>query len=345
MRVPGTESESWKRMVLQSMRKPAWLSEDAPHGDIVLSSRTRLMRNIRGRRFPNKADEAELMNVMDAVLNAAREAHPALEVFKGLTTAERDYLVGCRLVSTDFEWTLPGRAFLVDEARSISLMVNEEDHLRIQALSAGWSINNCDAAAVAFLDALEARLTFAYSAEFGYLSASPFNCGAGRRLSSMYHLIGLAHHRRLPSVIKALSVRGITVRGLFGESSRAIGAFVQVSAVSGSKSEFCGACEYLLNEERSARRAVGRDTLMTRALHALEFAVGCPTISLADALRVLAWVRWASSEKLEGFAISTRDVDATLATLELRVPSAGEETGRLRADSLRLMLQGDCGSR
>jgi len=323
------------------MRKPAWLSDDAPQGDVVLSSRTRLMRNLQGRRFPNKADEAELMQIMHSILEAAKEAHPSLEVFKGLTNAERDYLVGCRLVSLDFEWTLPGRAFLVDEARSISLMVNEEDHLRIQALSAGWSINNCSAAASAFLDALEARLSFAYSPDFGHLSASPFNCGVGRRQSAMFHLIGLAHHRRLPSVIKALGVKGIAVRGLFGESSRAIGAFVQVSIIGRSISEFSGACEYLLNEERSARRAVGRDTLRERAIQAQQFAVGCPTVSLADALRVLAWVRWAASEKIEGFSISTRDVDATLATLELRTPSAGEVSGRQRADSLRAMLQGE----
>ena len=77
------EEESWKRMVLRSMPKPAWLSDDAPHGDVVLSSRTRVMRNLRGRRFPNKADEAELMQVMQAILDAAREAQPALEVFRG----------------------------------------------------------------------------------------------------------------------------------------------------------------------------------------------------------------------------------------------------------------------
>ena len=155
----------------------------------------------------------------------------------------------------------------------------------------------------------------------------------------MFHLIGLAHHRRLPMVIRALAVKGIAVRGLFGESSRAIGAFVQVSVIGGSKSEFSGACEYLLSEERAARRGVGRDTLRERALHALEFAVGCPTISLSDALRVLAWVRWAASEEIQGFDLSPRDADAALATLELRSPAAAEASGRQRADTLRAVLR------
>jgi len=299
------------------------------------------MRNLRGHRFPNKADESELMQIMDSMLEAARYALPTLEVFKGLTNAERDYLVGCRLVSPDFEWTLPGRAFLVDEDRSISLMVNEEDHLRIQALSAGWSINNCDTAAASCLDSLEACLNFAHSPDFGFLSASPFNSGLGRRQSAMFHLIGLAHQRRLPSVIKALAVKGIAVRGLFGEASRAIGAFAQVSVIGGMKTEFSGACEYLLSEERIARRAVGRETLRDRAVRAMDFAVGSPTVSLADALRILAWVRWGASEALEGFSISTRDVDATLSTLEIRVSDAGEVSGRQRADSVRAMLLGD----
>ncbi len=297
------------------------------------------MRNLRGHLFPNKAEEAELMEIMKLVLAAAKESQPGLEVFKGLTNAERDYLVGCRLVSPDFEWTLPGRAVLSDADRSISLMINEEDHLRVQALSAGWSIENCEHAAQSCLTALEARLTFAFSPDFGYLSASPFNCGVGRRQSSMFHLIGLAHHRRLPSVIKALAAKGIAVRGLFGESSRAVGAFAQVSVIGGLKSEFSGACEYLLSEERSARRAVGRDMLLEKAVQAQDFAIGSPSITLADALRVLAWVRWAASEKIQGFAISTRDVDAALTTLELRPTAVEEVTGRQRADALRLLFR------
>ena len=326
-------------MVLSSMPKPAWLGEDAPHGDVVLSSRTRLMRNLQGHRFPNRADEAELLQVMHSILDACRDSQLNLEVYKGLTNAERDYLVGCRLVSPDFEWTLPGRAFLVDQDRSIGLMVNEEDHLRIQALSAGWSIENCDTFATACTNSLERSLTFAYSPRFGYLSASPFNSGMGRRLSAMLHLIGMAHQRRLPSVIKALAAKGIAVRGLFGESSRAVGAYVQVSVISGSKSEFRGACEYLITEERQARREVGRDVLRERADQAKQFVQSSPTVGLADALRVLAWVRWAASDAIEGFRFSPREADAALAALEHRLPAAGEPAGRQTADQLRAMLE------
>lgn len=325
-------------MVLRSMPKPAWLSDDAPHGDVVLSSRTRVMRNIRSHRFPNRASESELMQIMQEILDAARSVQSQLEIYKGLTNAERDHLVGCRLVSPDFEWTLPGRAFMVDADRSISLMVNEEDHLRIQALSAGWSLQNSDHNAYTCLNALETRLTFSYSPDFGYLSSSPFNCGEGRRHSCMFHLIGLAQMRRLPSVIKALAVKGIAVRGLFGESSRAIGAYAQVSVIGGSRSEFAGACEYLLNEERLARRTVGRDALHERAKQAADFALSSPTLSLADGMRVLGWMRWAASDEIPGFEMSPRDTDAALTTLELRGSSREEVAGRQRADLIRTLL-------
>jgi protein arginine kinase len=296
------------------------------------------MRNLQGHRFPNKADTPELQEVMRKILRAERDAQLGFEAYKALTNAERDYLVGCRLVSPDFEWTLPARALLIDERRSMSLMINEEDHLRVQALTAGWSVPSSDALASACLDALEATLSFAWSPAFGFLSASPFNSGLGRRQSAMFHLIGLAQARRLPSVLKALSTRGIVVRGLFGEASRAIGAFVQVSVLGGTREDFVGACEYLIKEEREARRSVAREALSDKACRARDFALSSRSITLADALRVLAWVRWASSAGVDGFGFSAREVDAALTTLEIRSTVVEEEAARERSQAVKSIL-------
>jgi len=130
----ATGGDAWLRMALDSMPKPAWIEQDGPNKAIVLSTRTRVMRNVHGRRFPNRLTAAESVEVMNLIVDAARRAN--LEANKNLTNAERDYLVGCRLVSPDFEWTLPGRAVLTDRDRRLSLMVNEEDHLRVQAILA-----------------------------------------------------------------------------------------------------------------------------------------------------------------------------------------------------------------
>lgn len=325
-------------MVLRSMPKPAWLSSDAPHGDVVLSSRTRVMRNLFGFRFVHRAETDELMRAMDTVITAAEMTGVPFETFKGLTNAERDYLVGCRLVSPDFPWTEPGRALMIDQTRSLSLMVNEEDHIRLQAVTAGWSITNSNELAYSSLSRLKQHLDFAFSPDYGYLSSSPFNLGYGRRQSAMFHLIGLAHTHRLPDVMKALIAKGIAVRGLFGESSRAIGAYVQVSVIGRSREEFAGACEYLLKEERGARQEVTRPILTERAKVAWDLAASSRSISLADALRILAWFRWAASAETPGFNITPRQIDDILTELEIRNTQEEATAAARRADLMRSAL-------
>jgi protein arginine kinase len=320
------------------MPSPGWLSGDAPEGDVVLSSRVRIMRNLAGVRFVHRSDTAELLDVMQAILAATRHLDLELETFKALTNAERDYLVSCRLVSPDFEWTLPGRALLFDASRTLAVMINEEDHLRVQALTAGLSVLNAQRIAGDAICRLGAELEFAFSPDFGYLSASHINLGAGKRMSAMFHLIGLAQVRRLTAVIKALNEKGIVVRGLFGESSRAVGAFAQISVISRSHEEFAGACEYLLREERAARRTVGVERLQVKAAQAKEFAKASPVLSLADALRVLAWVRWAASSRLPGFELDVRQIDIALTNLEIRGTQQEDTHGRQRAEFVRSTL-------
>lgn len=324
-------------MVLRST-PPAWLAVDAPNGDVVLSSRSRIMRNLAGHRFPHHADTAELNAILEEV-SSALGTDEGFELLKHLTTSEHDYLVGSRLCSPDFKFDLPGRALLLDKNRTAGIMVNEEDHIRIQALTAGWSAAKADTIALKALEKLGQKLTFASSPKFGYLAASPYNAGQGRRMSAMFHLIGLAHAKRLPSVLKALSARNLAARGLFGESSRAVGAFLQVSITDGSRSEFVGACDYLIREERTARKEVGASVLRDRALQAVQFVEASRTISLADALRVLGYARWGAAANVKGLERSPRDVDLWLTTLELQGFSDSESATRQRADFLRENLR------
>jgi protein arginine kinase len=218
-------------------------------------------------------------------------------------------------------------------------MINEEDHLRVQALSAGLSLETAEQAAMHAVTALSYQLEFATSPDYGYLSASYINVGHGRRLSAMFHLIGLAQSRRLHSVINALSLRKIVVRGLFGESSRAIGAFAQVSTTRQNHAEFAGACDYLLTEERLARTAVGRVRLQEKANQAREFVLSSPVLSLADSLRTLAWLRWAAASEIPGFHTKPRDVDMALAVLESRNSTAPQQQARQRAQFLRQVIE------
>ena len=332
------DGEAWKRMVMSSSRPPAWLDPDAPNGDVVLSTRFRLARNLVGFRFVHTASETELRHTMERVLAAERRAEMRFEIYKGLTHAERDHLVATRLLSADYEWTLPGRALLLDPRRSVSVMINEEDHLRVQALVAGWSPESAESAARRCLDCLGGSLEYAFSPEWGYLTASPPNLGEGKRHSAMLHLIGLAGTERLPRIMVALGEEGIAVRGLFGEASRAVGAFAQVSATGGKAEDFGGAVEYLIREEHSARSTMGAAHLRERSRSARDFAVGSRRLGLGDALRVLGWLRWSAVERGEGAPFGFRDVDAALATLEIRGGMAEEEASRGRADRIRRLV-------
>lgn len=333
------ESESWRSMVLRSMPPPAWLSPDAPHSDVVLSTRVRIMRNLAGRKFPHACDRNELSEIKKEILAASRETRLNLEALSAIGDAERDYLVACRIVSPDFAWTLPGRALLLDEARSLGIMVNEEDHLRFQALGAGWSLDATEAIAGRAVSLFQERLRFAWTPDFGYLAASPFNAGEGVRQSCLLHLIGLAGNKRLPSVMRALADHGLTARGVFGESSRAIGAFLQVSVLTGKRDEFVGSIDYLIREERIARASLDRDSIRAQAERAAEFAIASRTIGLADALRSLAWIRIATQIEAPGFGADSRAVDRFLTQLEIGSSEGSANSARRRATSLRAFVE------
>lgn len=333
------DSESWKRLVLKSMPAPAWLNRDAPHSDIVLSTRSRFLRNLRFHKFPHACDSDELQVVLRKVIEAIRDSRFELSLHRHITAAEREYLVGCRLASPEFEWSQPGRALFLDEPRSLSIMVNEEDHIRLQALTAGWSASTAQQLAEQAIAELGRSIEFAWSSRFGFLASSPYNAGRGQRLSAMFHLIGLAQSKRLPAVLKALAERGIVARGLFGETSRAVGAFVQVSIVSGSVTEFNGAAEYLIQEERQARSAMPRPMLVQRSMQVREYAISARSLSMADALRVLAWARWAALAEIDGFHFHPREIDGQLTHLELHASSDQSKAERLRADYVRAIIE------
>ncbi len=323
-----------------SLPKPAWLAADAPSGDVVLSSRCRILRNLAGHKFPHAATQIEQETILKEILEAVTKARLDLQVYRAATPVEREHFVACRLISHSFPIDKAGRALLLNKDASLSLMVNEEDHLRMQGLTPGWSIQQASALVQETQKKLEKQLHFAWSPAFGHLAASPFNAGEGRRLSSMFHLIGLAQSRRLPTVLRALSSRGLVARGLFGEASRAIGAFMQVSATTGPLAEFMGACDYLLQEERSARSSLGRPVLEDKASQALDFLQNSPSITLPDALRILGWARWAASIGWTTLPISPRQVDTLLTSLELRTHTKEEHAAQNRAELLRQALIG-----
>lgn len=331
-----TASESWKRMVLRSLPAPAWLDGDGPDRDVVVSSRFRAARNLSGFRFPHHCTDDELRSALAVLLEAFEGQR--LEVVRRLTDAEREFLIGCRLISVEWPVGRSGRALMLDRQRAISLLLNEEDHLRLQVLTPGWSVEEARAMGESALS--RSKVTWAETPEWGFLTASPFNAGSATRMSALFHLIALAHTKRIGEVLEALAHTGLVARGLFGESSRAVGAFFQVSATDGQVPLFRGACEYLIREERAARDTIPDSALAEIGRGVAEFAVTSRELGLADAFRILAFYRWGAARGLVGYPPSVREVDHLVSTLEVRANQDPERAGLDRAVTLRSQLEG-----
>lgn len=213
-----------------------WAEGAGPEADIVISSRVRLARNIVQYPFPHFLSEEAADEVVDAVrlaLSAPSYKKEAGEIemvkLNELTVLERQVLVDKHLVSPQHIEKPIGRAVVINADESFSIMVNEEDHLRIQCLLPGLQLQKAWEEADKVDDLLEKTLDFSYCARRGYLTACPTNVGTGLRASVMMHLPGLVMTNKINQMLQAISQLGLTARGFYGEGTEALGNLFQVS--------------------------------------------------------------------------------------------------------------------
>lgn len=204
-----------------------------PHDQIVMSSRVRLARNLKKHPFPSWAKKPDRLRVLEAVQPAV-ESLPQLAPHFGaamddLTPLDKQILVERHLISREHAAKGAGSGMVVNQEESLCLMINEEDHLRMQALRPGLQIKACWQAIDALDSALETKLDFAFTPELGYLTACPTNLGTGIRVSAMLHLPGLVLAEEITRIINAANKLNFAVRGLYGEGTEALGNVFQVS--------------------------------------------------------------------------------------------------------------------
>lgn len=204
-----------------------------PLDRIVFSSRVRLARNILGFAFPDRAKKPERVRALE-VLRGAVEQVPAMESgfstsMDALSPMEKQILVERHLVSREHAAKSGGSGLVLNRSESLCVMINEEDHLRMQALRPGLQLREAWKAVDELDTALENRLPFAYSPELGYLTACPTNVGTGIRVSAMLHLPGLVLAELVNPTIQSVNKLGLAVRGLYGEGTEALGNIFQVS--------------------------------------------------------------------------------------------------------------------
>jgi len=212
---------------------PEWCAGEGPAHEVVVTSRARYARNILGHQFSPHSNGAVLKKVCDHVDEALGGSdyfsnHLHFQLSE-LEARERLFLKERRLVSKELEANNENRGVYIDESMKGSVMVNEEDHLRIQTIRPGFQIE------AAFEDLgetekqLGALINFAFHQKYGYLTACPTNVGTGLRASVMLHLPALVLRRQVESALQILPAQGLTVRGFWGENSDHSGDFFQVS--------------------------------------------------------------------------------------------------------------------
>ncbi|HSH35930.1 protein arginine kinase, partial [Schnuerera sp.] len=210
-----------------------WVEGTSSEEDVVVSTRIRLARNLKNYRFPQKMNIEESEKLTQEILNAMKDLFSNINYkfirINNLTPLERVIFIEEHLISPGLIQKPDYGSFLLREDEKTTIMINEEDHLRIQTLlpglnfEKGWDISS------EIDDFLEGSLDFAFHEEFGYLTACPTNVGTGLRASVMVHLPSLSITGHVNNLINGLNKIGVTVRGLYGEGTEALGNLYQIS--------------------------------------------------------------------------------------------------------------------
>jgi protein arginine kinase len=281
-----------------------WLS-GGPEGDVVVSSRVRLARNVDGYPFMPRASARHKARLEELLRNVilSLDARPPLHYVRldGLPPLQRELLLERRLISREHaeaDWT---RSVAFDTAEQVSIMVNEEDHLRLQTIRGGLRLEEVFRRADGLDDALSARVPFAFSPKYGYLTACPTNTGTGMRASVMLHLPGIVMAQEMDKVIEVVRQEKLSLRGVYGEGTHGAGDFYQVSnhaTLGPTESQIVRAvgeaARQLVDLERAARLNLGtghRDELQDRLRRALHLLRTARMISSQETLNLLSQVR------------------------------------------------------
>lgn len=210
-----------------------WLRGTGANADIVISSRVRVARNLADVSFPHRAGPRQRAKVITTVLGAVEDCgllkNSLVLNLEELKPLDRHFLVERHIVSVEFAESRRSGAVVISEKEIISIMINEEDHLRIQTVQSGLDLTDAWRLTDEVDSSLAGKLDFAYSDDWGYLTACPTNTGTGMRASLMMHLPCLVISKQIGKVLQAIAKLGLAARGLYGEGTEPSGNFFQVS--------------------------------------------------------------------------------------------------------------------
>lgn len=344
----------------------AWLEQDGPAADIVLSTRIRLARNLREFKFGLRADGGERKEILDLTRDAADHSEALAAghamLMSRLSADARKLLLERHVVSRELAGEEGGQppahsALLLAPGESLGVMVNEEDHLRLQCLLGGFRLRDAWRRIDRLDEELAARLPYAYHPEFGFLTSCPTNVGTGLRASVLVHLPGLVLTQEIGRVLQGLTQVGLTFRGLHGEGSEVVGNFFQISnqtTLGRTEEDLLEHLQKMVDQvvqyERQARAVLVRDAptviedKVWRAYGLLRYA---HSIGFDEVMNLLSGVRLGIGLKLiPGVSVSTLNQimifsqPAHLARMA-RKPLQGADEDIFRASYIRSLLGQD----
>ncbi len=330
-----------------------WYEKAGNCGDVVCSTRVRLARNLRQYPFPGRANDKQKAEVETKVRDALLSGNSALSQqfrfvsLEELSDEEAVSLVERHIVSPEFISDRRGKAVLMSDDESISIMINEEDHIRLQVMGEGLSLKKAAETADRLDTLLGESLDFAFDSEFGYLTQCPTNLGTGLRASVMLHLPALSESGAMSRISSNLSKLGLTLRGSYGEGSQVIGALYQLSnqiTLGLSETEaidnLAAITAQIIEEERKAREHMSSNIVIQdkidRAAGVLKSA---KMLSSEEFMKLLSYIRFGLSvgmirgvtaEELNGLSVKVQP--ATL------MASAGKPLDQTQRDVLRAEL-------
>ena len=287
-------------------RRCAWLRDDGPDSDVAISSRVRLARNLSGFPFVSRATNDDLRSVVAACSRVAekRFSNDAAEFvdIADISVDDARFLQERLIVSREFvEAGERPRALLLEKSENFCAMVNEEDHLRLQATASGFALRDLWKKVDELDDAFESELDYAFDEKLGYLTACPSNVGTGIRASVMLHLPALIETNEIEKVLRGLQKMNLAVRGIYGEWSRVLGEFFQISnqATLGASEEeiierLSEVIPCVINYERRARQTMlekDRDGAMDRCCRAFALLKSARAITMEEAMAHLSSAR------------------------------------------------------
>ncbi len=247
--------------------KQSWLHELGPDADIVFSSRIRIARNLRNRLFPNRATPSEKKEILGKIIAVVKKINyfrnSIILKMDELEEIDKQFLSERYLISRELAAMGSGSAVVIDNKEMISLMINEEDHIRMQVLLSGFRLRECWDIINDIDNQLESNLNFAFSPDLGYLTACPTNIGTGIRVSAMLHLPALILIKQIDQVLQAIVKLGLAVRGLYGEGTDVFGNLFQISnqvTLGKSEEEIISSLEKVIRQvvqsEKNARSSL-----------------------------------------------------------------------------------------